>query len=224
MKIYHYDDNGIFLRASDARENPMVLGEYLVPARATAVRPPDAEPGKIVLWSGGAWQVSDDPRGEWYDTATGVKRVLGSPLASTEGLTRAAPGDCEKWNGSTWAFDLDEYKARKSEEIRARTRALILAGFDSTSKGRHFAMELEDQANWNSLLTDILLGIATFPQPIQDINGIPVSFSSAEEVQATYAEGSARKKALLAADGQLEAQVSAATTKTQVDAVVDERI
>lgn len=61
MKIYHYDDVGIFHGESEADESPLEPGVFLIPANATAIKPPAPDAGQKVIYQAGVWTVVDIP-------------------------------------------------------------------------------------------------------------------------------------------------------------------
>jgi len=82
MKIYHYD--GItkeFIRESEAREDPLEPGRFLIPANATATAPPkikSANKVNIFVEKNKKWKTMKDYRGYiFYDTNFNRK---GNPL------------------------------------------------------------------------------------------------------------------------------------------------
>jgi len=64
MKIYNYvDTTGEYLGESYAGVSPLD-NEPLIPRNATTIAPPEAQPKKARVFSGGAWSLVDDFRGE----------------------------------------------------------------------------------------------------------------------------------------------------------------
>lgn len=65
MKIYHYHpDTGEFVGASEARKDPLEKDRYLIPANATEVAPPDVGKNQVAAFIDGAWQITEDRRGD----------------------------------------------------------------------------------------------------------------------------------------------------------------
>lgn len=91
MEIFNYSPvTGEFLGASEARPSPLEEGVFLIPAHATDIAPPAAQPHKKAVWMGSAWRMEDDRRGEiWFGGPDGRSPVrigvLGMP--SEAGLT-----------------------------------------------------------------------------------------------------------------------------------------
>lgn len=67
MKIYHYDNLGVFVNSSDARVSPLEPGTYLIPARATTIPPMIPVAGKARVFTAGAWTRVTDARGRYYN-------------------------------------------------------------------------------------------------------------------------------------------------------------
>lgn len=61
MKIYNYDEAGVFVGESVADESPLEVGVFLIPALATEVEPPKPVKGKRAVWNGSAWELQDEP-------------------------------------------------------------------------------------------------------------------------------------------------------------------
>jgi hypothetical protein len=75
MNIYHYHPaTGELVGQSIAEPDPLVSGEFLVPAHATVSPPPAAVVGKARCWRNGVWQQVEDNRGVIYSVADGSAR------------------------------------------------------------------------------------------------------------------------------------------------------
>lgn len=60
MLVYSYDgQTGRFLAAEVADEDPMEAGNWLIPANATAVKPPDSSGRSWPFWTGSEWELRD---------------------------------------------------------------------------------------------------------------------------------------------------------------------
>lgn len=67
MKIYHYrPENGEYLGEGLADKDPMVEGNWLIPANATKVEHPEFSEGEIPVFVDGKWFISVDNRGVEY--------------------------------------------------------------------------------------------------------------------------------------------------------------
>lgn len=67
MRIYHYDETGMYTHATDARQDPLEAGRFLIPARSVAVAPPEVAEGYRAVWDGSGWQQVVDARGRYYN-------------------------------------------------------------------------------------------------------------------------------------------------------------
>lgn len=69
MLIYNYHpQTGEYIGFSEAEKGPVDDGEWLIPAHATTVEPPDKwSENHAIVWLGDAWGEIEDHRGEmWY--------------------------------------------------------------------------------------------------------------------------------------------------------------
>ncbi len=62
MKIYNYNaDSGQFVGESIADADPLSHGEWLVPAHATTIEPPQTTDKQFAAFDGASWAVFDIP-------------------------------------------------------------------------------------------------------------------------------------------------------------------
>lgn len=61
MNIYQTDFDGYFVATVQADPDPMVEGNFLIPAGCVTEAPPEFNEGQRVKWMGDAWQVEDIP-------------------------------------------------------------------------------------------------------------------------------------------------------------------
>lgn len=71
MKVYHYDEEGVFVGSSEADPSPLEPGVFLVPANATPAAPPEAGDteageGEVAVFDGTDWTLHPDHRGTIY--------------------------------------------------------------------------------------------------------------------------------------------------------------
>lgn len=122
------------------------------------------------------------------------------------------------------AQELADYKQAKIDAIDARTSELIMAGFPFD--GQNFSMSEAAQRNWTGMGTVLALGLLPFPLPISTVDeGTYILNDQAHCLQflGAYMLYQAHPAYPLSAGRVLKAQVNAATTKAEVDAVEDTR-
>jgi hypothetical protein len=64
MRIFHYDETGLYVGEGIAKPSPLEPGRYLVPARATDLQPPAVGEGERARFDGSAWQIEQIPEPE----------------------------------------------------------------------------------------------------------------------------------------------------------------
>jgi len=64
MRIYHFDDDGVFINSSDARQDPLDADNFLIPRNATTVAPPPVAVGEQACFADGAWSIQAIPTPE----------------------------------------------------------------------------------------------------------------------------------------------------------------
>ncbi|MBS1183769.1 MAG: hypothetical protein H6Q99_3649 [Proteobacteria bacterium] len=137
--VYQTDAAGIFIGEAVAHESPLEPGVFLIPAGCVESAPPVAEAGDAAVWSGSAWALVDDRRGEsWYD---GNNRILvdfiGDPVE--RGYTASAPPPT-----------LDALRADKLGAIVSAAHALLARGAPVDS-GLHIALDDGSRADLTAM-------------------------------------------------------------------------
>jgi hypothetical protein len=121
-----------------ADPDPLVSGEWLVPAHAYLDAPPEASPGEAVVRAEDGWRVVPDYRGTVYRTSTGLAERFDQLGPLPEGLTtQPRPSPAYAWQDGEWRLDealadaLREEQERQAwEEIRSeRDRRTQEGGF-----------------------------------------------------------------------------------------------
>lgn len=91
--IYSYEPgSGAFTNVTYADPSPLEPGVWLYAAHTTTERPPDYAEKQIPQWSGSAWQVIPDHRGETWFMPDGTPYFIdriGDPAIA--GLTSTQP-------------------------------------------------------------------------------------------------------------------------------------
>lgn len=139
MQIFNYDKNtGEFLSVALADQDPLNNGGYLLPANSTSVVPPMIEHNQVACFIDGAWQVINDPRGEYFD-ADGKQIIIDDLFATpAQGLSRDKPEPT-----------IAQLKQSKRAEINACFEAAIqqiTAGYPASETSSWGKQETEARA------------------------------------------------------------------------------
>jgi len=65
MKIYNYNEDGLYMSDELADESPLEQGVFLIPANATTISP-TFEDGKLTKFDGAKWILTDIPTEKYY--------------------------------------------------------------------------------------------------------------------------------------------------------------
>lgn len=77
MNIYHYHPvTKEYLGKGLADKDPMVKGNWLIPAHATEVEPPELKEKQAAVFCDGQWQIVNDHRGFEYWLQNGEHHVI----------------------------------------------------------------------------------------------------------------------------------------------------
>jgi hypothetical protein len=139
MKIFHYSrETGELIDADTAREDPLLPGQFRLPAFATIDTPPPfVTPGHVAAYldeqgqapqdyRDGNWREVIDMRGNYWRTASGQPAFLDriGVMPADEGLTALEPPQFGRWNGTAWEIDQAAKKAAHNAAIAAQIAAI----------------------------------------------------------------------------------------------------
>lgn len=152
VQAHHYDpDTGAYLRTG-----PVYVSEGCgLPFGATLKALPIATVGRWPQWTGAAWELFEDHRGQVYRTDSGAELqhdVLG---ALPEGLTVVPrPSAAHYWQNGAWVVDAVHVHELKTTEINQACTAAITGGFWSPAleQPHQYASELYDQLNLTGMI------------------------------------------------------------------------
>jgi hypothetical protein len=149
VKIYNYDQiTSEYLGQTIARRDPMVPTEYIMPANATQLKPPDVEPGSVAVFTDGAWVIASDNRGEYYDQDR--NKVV---------LTAIGEDIPEGWTVEPRPDTAEEANEKAKAAIAAQRFALETGGIVDPVSGRTILTDRESQQILDSTIEKIRRGL-----------------------------------------------------------------
>lgn len=130
MNAYKYDSNTCeFLHEVQCQESPREPGQFLIPANATTVAPPEEQAGKARVWEGSAWGYADDNRGKtlYFVDDSRQTSVMSNVLGANvpDGWTLTPPPDA----GNKYTFVGDEWLPQSVEELRAQLEDTLWSNY-----------------------------------------------------------------------------------------------
>ena len=130
IRCFYYDElTGEYTGWSD---------EYIhvgvsMPGRSTDIDPGDEIPGKVAVFTGGAWIQQEDHRGTVvYSTADGMSSTVDYIGEIKPGFTKLMPATgFDKWDGEKWVTDTEAQHSAAVGAAEAQRQSLIDAAMAS---------------------------------------------------------------------------------------------
>ena len=221
MKIYNYNRiTGEFISKSVANIDPMeteIQGKnvYLIPANATALKPPTTTENEVAIFNGKKWKIEADFRGQTvFNKETQQQETVSEIGEINNKFTTLKPANeyqiwSEKQNN--WIIDKnkrDDLIQIISNKINAETEHNIIYGF--VFSGVPIRLNRDDQFNFSQ---DFLIKDKhTYPHTIKALNGF-YELKNAKEYQNMYMAGLQHKDNLLRAGWTKKEALKKLTTK-----------
>lgn len=144
MKIYHYDNLGILTGDSEADEDQLNPGKFLIPANATDMAPV----GNENAFKTGAWSYQEDNRGKqvWSlsDGSTSIVDYIG---AIKLGFTMNTPVSGTIFVEGSWVIDINGLSAVariKRDGMLAATDYMMLSDAVIVNGVKEYRQALRD--------------------------------------------------------------------------------
>jgi len=229
QKIYSYDAaSGEYTSEYDAQIDPLETEKsgkniYLIPAFSTMDAPPAAQADKVSVRVGESWNAKEDHRGKTvYKQSDKAVLEISDIGPLPDGYTEAIPSEFDSWAGSTWVTDaaaeLYATKVPKLVTINAAAEAAIVSGFASSALGtaHTYQSDRDDQLN---LVGMVVAGSDDYFK-CTDANGVAgYKLHTIEQLKQVLSDGKVVKLTALQHAGVLKAEVAAAGTVEQVNAI-----
>lgn len=177
MLVYNYNPiTKEYTSQEEAQKNPLVAGEYLIPANATITKPLKSKTGFTIVWQGNKWAYKEDHRGEeWYNSLTKNKEVINFIGELPENYYTLDSVIANPPEGEYWQYDKELNKWVGNSVLY---KEYILGSFDAhwqQKLNQPFELEeFEYIPAWRELYTSIWItlkdGIRT-QYRLQDYNG-----------------------------------------------------
>lgn len=121
MKIHNYNkDTKEFTTSTNATENPLEKGKYLIPANATIKEQIALKDSFAICFNEelDKWEYIEDNRDKTvYSTADKTESKISYLGALKDGFTFLKPNVYDKWNGTKWIKDLELLRVEKLNQI-----------------------------------------------------------------------------------------------------------
>ena len=109
MQIYNYNkDTKEYISTTQASENPLEQGKYIIPANATTIETVANKDVFVQVFdeANQKWDYVEDNRGKIvYDTTTRQESKVDYLGAIKSGFTELVPNEFDVWNGTAWEVD-----------------------------------------------------------------------------------------------------------------------
>lgn len=196
-------ETGELLGPGQAQKNPRRDGDYLLPANATPLAPPDAPQGHAAVFQDGAWSTVADHRGETAYDANGATREIDALGPLPDG----------------WSFDkplppLEDAKAALWDAVKQRrTEAAALVLFD----GHAYQTDLDSRTNLDGA-RDLLASGAASEMNWTTADNVEVAHDAAS-LEALWLAGAVHIAACYGRAKVLRAEIDAAPDHASLGAI-----
>ena len=163
----------------------------------------------------------DYPAADWI-ASPDLSAVAGLPAWQwvIEGDTIRPPTASEL--AVAQAARLPAAKAERIAAVDAKTAAIVTSGVE-VAPGVRISTSLAATQNLQNFIHFLNMGVAELPQNISTLDGGAYTIANMADIARIAGILARHHETILDAGRQLRAQVLAATTQTELDAIVDER-